>query len=77
MESNENPTNMNAIDNAAIARPGGKNHHQTKLWMEEVNADWAFESIVPHEILVGSPNPRNVKAASVRIAVGTVRAVLA
>jgi hypothetical protein len=32
---------------------------------------------VPHEIMFGSPNPRNVSAASVRIAEGTVSAMLA
>ena len=37
----------------------------------------AFSSIVPHEIRVGSPRPRNESAASERIATATISTVLA
>ena len=62
---------------SAIAIPGGKNHHQTKLCNDEVKATCALDSIVPQEMVEGSPNPRKVNAASVRIADGTVMAVFA
>ncbi len=66
---------IKAIDRTAIAIPSGRNH-QTK-WFWPVGGPLEFESIVPHEIMFGSPNPRNVSAASVRIAEGTVSAMLA
>ncbi len=56
-------------------RPGGITyHHASALGAPDSNA---FSSIVPHEIRVGSPRPRNDSAASERIATATIRTVLA
>ena len=55
--------------------PGGITYHQASaLGAPDSNA---FSSIVPHEIRVGSPSPRNESAASERIATATIRTVLA
>ena len=56
-------------------RPGGITyHHAPALGAPDSNA---FSSIVPHEIRVGSPRPRNDSAASERIATATISTVLA
>ena len=55
--------------------PGGTTyHHAPALGAPESNA---FSSIVPHEMRVGSPSPRNDSAASDRIATATISTVLA
>jgi hypothetical protein len=55
--------------------PGGITYHQAPaLGAPDENA---FSSIVPHEIRVGSPSPRNARAASDRTATATIRTVLA
>ena len=56
-------------------RPGGITyHHAPALGAPDANA---FSSIVPQEIRVGSPRPRNDSAASERIATATISTVLA
>ena len=55
--------------------PGGITYHQAPALGAPA---WnAFSSIVPHEIRVGSPRPRNERAASERIATATISTVLA
>ena len=58
-----------------MQRPGGTTYHQAP-WLGAPDSN-AFSSIVPQEILVGSPSPRNESAASARIATATIRTVLA
>ena len=56
-------------------RPGGITYHHAP-WLGAPDSN-AFSSIVPQEILVGSPSPRNDSAASERIATATISTVLA
>ena len=55
--------------------PGGITYHQAPaLGAPELNA---FSSIVPQEMLVGSPSPRKASDASARIATAMISTVLA
>jgi hypothetical protein len=73
--SNRKPSIDTASTSTVMQRPGGTTyHHAPALGAPELNA---FSSIVPHEILVGSPRPRKESAASDRIATATMRTVLA
>src|SRR3954447_15471468 len=58
-----------------MQRPGGITYHHAPALGAPVSN--AFSSIVPHEIRVGSPSPRNESAASDRIATATINTVLA
>src|SRR5918996_1972502 len=58
-----------------MATPGGTSHHQfPAVPAPAPNAD---SRIVPHEVLSGSPRPRNDSVVSERMAMATSRTVLA
>ena len=69
------PISETANTSSAMQSPGGITYHQAPaLGAPELNA---FSSIVPQEMLVGSPSPRNASDASARIATAMIRTVLA
>ena len=55
--------------------PGGTTYHQAPALGAPDSKP--ASSIVPHEMLFGSPRPRNASPASARIATATISTVLA
>src|SRR2546422_4147859 len=70
--SREKPIITNASETRAIEIPGGSTHHQI-CWAPFSSTRL---SILPHDKTDTSPNPRKLRAASVRIAPGTANARL-
>src|ERR671914_2716342 len=66
---------VNARTTSTMAIPGGTSHHHCPA--VAAPALKAASRIVPHEVLVGSPSPRNARVLSERMAMATSSTVLA
>src|SRR4029079_6031016 len=73
--SRARPTSVNASTTTTTQMPGGSRYHQAPALIAP--AENALSSIDPHETRNGSPSPRNDNVVSDRIAIATVRVVLA
>ena len=69
------PISANANPVRAIISPGGIIHHQSPRAAASEELAWC--RICPHVGIDGSPSPKKLSAASVKMAEGTARAMLA
>jgi hypothetical protein len=75
MLSSARPTRVKASTTMTTHRPGGSRyHHAPALIAPALNA---LSSMVPQETRNGSPSPRKDSVVSERIAMATVKVVLA